>query len=51
MRHNIFKVIIYDNTLTNFTNNTVQNRSFERYFYYILKNSSTFALNFHCNLL
>lgn len=27
-----FKVIIYDNTLTNFANNTVQNRSFGRYF-------------------
>lgn len=28
-----FKVIIYDNTLTNFANNTVQNKSFGRYFY------------------
>lgn len=27
-----YKVIIYDNTLTNFANNTVQNRSFGRYF-------------------
>lgn len=26
------KVSIYDNTLTNFANNTVQNKSFGRYF-------------------
>lgn len=29
----IIKVSIYDNTLTNFANNTVQNKSFGRYFY------------------
>lgn len=29
----IFMVIIYDITLTNFANNTVQNKSFGRYFY------------------
>lgn len=28
-----FMVSIYDNTLTNFANNAVQNKSFGRYFY------------------
>lgn len=44
------KVIIYDNTLTNFANNTVQNKSFGRYFI-LLKNSSPFSFDFHLNLL
>lgn len=47
----LIKVIIYDNTLNNVAYNTVQNSSFERYFYYMLKKSSPFALDFHCNLL
>ena len=33
LQNQFFMVSIYDNTLTNFANNAVQNKSFGRYFY------------------